>query len=406
MERKEKRMYCTREVTKDIIWVGGNDRRLALFENLFPIPDGVSYNSYVILDEKTAVMDTVDASITRQFIENVEHALGGRKLDYLVINHMEPDHCATIGELLRIHPELTLVGNEKTFRLISQFYDIDMEGRTLAVKEGDTLCLGKHTLHFVFAPMVHWPEVMMAYEESEKILFAADAFGSFGAHNGALFSDEVADAKAELPEMRRYYGNIVGKYGPQVQAVLKKAAGLDIAVICPLHGLIWRGDFGWVLEAYDKWSKYEPEEKSVAVFYASMYGDTQNAAEILAGMLAQEGVKGIRVYDVSKTHVSYLISEVFRCSHLVMAAPTYNNGLYPAMENLLTDMAALNLQNRTVGLIANGSWAPQSGKIMDAKLSAMKNMRVLEGTVTLHSSLKEEQTEELAALCRQIVESL
>lgn len=399
-------MHNTRQVTDSLVWVGGSDRRLALFENLFPIPDGVSYNSYLILDDKTALIDTVDSSITRQFMENIEYALAGRPLDYLVVNHMEPDHCANIEELARRYPQMQIVGNQKTFQMIDQFYAFSLTDRTLTVKENDTLSLGRHTLRFLFAPMVHWPEVMMTYDEEDRLLFSADAFGAFGSLDGFLFSDELDPPQRLLPEMRRYYGNIVGKYGPQVQAVLKKAAGLTIETICPLHGPVWRGDFGWVLEAYDKWSRYEPEEKSVAILYGSMYGDTQNAAEILATGLSKAGVRGVRVYDLSKTHVSYLIAEVFRCSHLVLAAPTYNNGIYPAMDAFLHDMQALALQNRTVGLIENGSWAPQSGKRMREELEKMKDMRVLPETVSIRSSVKEAQLSSLEMLKQQILDTL
>ena len=331
-------LYCTRKVTDTIWWVGGNDRRLALFENLFPIPHGVSYNSYVIMDEKTALMDTTDPSITSLFLANVAHTLNGRKLDYLIINHMEPDHCSNIEEIMHRYPETTLVCNAKTLQMIGQFYDLDLTGRTMIIKEGDTLSLGSHTLHFVAAPMVHWPEVMMVYEDSEKILFSADGFGSFGALNGNLFNDEINFDRDWLDDARRYYTNIVGKYGAQVQAVLKKASGLDIQMICPLHGPIWRNNLAYILDKYVKWSTYEPEDKAVAIMYGSMYGNTERAADILATALSTAGVKDVRVYDISNTDVSELISEAFRCSHIVIASPTYNGGLYPVVESLLNDM--------------------------------------------------------------------
>ena len=399
-------MYCTRKLTEQVTWVGGSDRRLALFENLFPVPRGVSYNSYLILDEKTALLDTADASISRQFVENVLHTLGGRSLDYLVINHMEPDHCANIESLALRFPEMKLVGNAKTFTFLAQFYDLPLDGRTITVKEGDTLSLGGHTLHFYMAPMVHWPEVMVTYESSEKLLFSADAFGTFGALNGVLFNDEVDFDRDWLDDARRYYANIVGKYGLQVQAALKKLSGLDIAMICPLHGPVWRSRFDYLLGKYDLWSRYEPEQKAVAIFYSSMYGDTENAASILAAGLAEGGVKGITMYDVSSTHISHLISEVFRCSHLVLAAPTYNNGIYPAMANLLHDMKALMLQNRTVGLVENGSWAPVSGKLMRAELEGLKGFQVLEPVVSLKSALKEGSLEQLDGLKDAILASL
>ncbi len=399
-------MYCTRNVTESIIWVGGCDRRLALFENLFPISRGVAYNSYVILDEKTALIDTVDSSISRQFLENIHHALNGRSLDYLVINHMEPDHCANIEELMLRFPNLHIVGNEKTLTLIRQFYDMDVEGRILTVKENDILSLGRHTLRFYFTPMVHWPEVMMSYEENEKILFSADAFGSFGALNGALFSDEVDFDKDWLRDARRYYGNIVGKYGPQVQAALRKLSGVDIRMLCPLHGPVWRHDLDYILGKYDRWSRYEPEEKTVALFYGSMYGDTENAVNILAAGLAEHGIRNIAVYDMSSIHVSELIAEVLRCSHLVLASPTYNNGIYPAMLNFLHDMKALNLQNRTVALIENGSWAPSSAKQIQALLEDMKKIRILQPVVSIRSSVKQDAMRSLSELKEKILDSL
>lgn len=400
-------MYCTRKVTPTVTWVGGNDRRLALFENLFPIPRGVSYNSYLILDDKTALLDTADAAITRQFLENVLHTLDGRPLDYLIINHMEPDHCAAIAELMLRFPSLKLVGNAKTFPLIGQFYpDLVTEDRTITVKEGETLSLGAHTLQFFSAPMVHWPEVMVTYEQSEKILFSADAFGSFGALDGILFADEINFERDWLPDYRRYYSNIVGKYGVQVQNALKKLSGLDIQVICPLHGPVWRRDLDVLLGKYDTWSRYAPEEKAVALFYGSMYGDTENAVNILASALAEAGVHNIAVYDISSTHVSQAISEIFRCSHIVLAAPTYNNGIYPAMLNLLHDMKALCVQNRTVALIENGSWAPTSGKNVRAMVDELKNMTILEPMVTVRSSVNATSREALEQLAQQIAQSM
>ena len=399
-------MQNIRNITDKILWVGASDRRLHLFENMFPIPDGVAYNSYVILDEKTAIMDTADSSVTRQYLENLTAALGGRQPDYLVVNHMEPDHCADIAELARLYPSMQIVGNQKTFGLMNQFYNMDLEGRTVVVKEGDVLDLGEHKLTFVMAPMVHWPEAMMTYESTHKILFSADAFGSFGALDGAVFNDENLDPHGLHSELRRYYSNIVGKYGMQVQAVLKKAAGLEISMICPLHGPIWREDLGWLLDKYQKWSSYTPEENTVAIFYGSMYGNTAEAADLLAGKLTAAGVKGVTVRDVSKTAVSYLISDVFRASHLVLAAPTYNNGLYPKMANFIEDMKALNVQNRTVSIIENGSWAPQSGKIMRAMLGEMKDMTVLEKSLTVRSALKEDQLAVLDEITAEILASL
>ena len=399
-------MQNIRNVTDKILWVGASDRRLHLFENMFPIPDGVAYNSYVIVDEKIAILDTADSSVTRQYQENLTAALAGRQPDYLVVNHMEPDHCADIAELAKLYPSMQIVGNQKTFGLMNQFYNMDLADRTLVVKEGDVLDLGEHKLNFVMAPMVHWPEAMMTFESTHGILFSADAFGSFGALDGSLFNDENRNPHGLHSEMRRYYSNIVGKYGMQVQSVLKKAAALDIKMICPLHGPVWREDLAWLLDKYQKWSSYTPEENTVAIFYGSMYGNTAEVADLLAGKLAEAGVKGVTVRDVSKTDVSYLISDVFRASHLVLASPTYNNGLYPKMANFIEDMKALNVQNRTVSIIENGSWAPQSGKVMREMLGEMKNMTVLEKSLSIRSALKQEQLAVLDEMTAEILEAL
>ena len=399
-------MYNVRKVTEDIVWVGASDRRLALFENIFPIPRGVSYNSYVLLDEKTVLLDTVDASVAGQFFENLEHVLDGRKLDYLIVNHMEPDHCAMIGDLVRRYPEVQVVGNTKTFGMIKQFFGTDFAERAVTVKEGDTLATGAHTLHFVMAPMVHWPEVMVTYDEKDKVLFAADGFGTFGALNGNIFADEVDFDRDWLDDARRYYTNIVGKYGASVQALLKKASGLEIAVSCPLHGPIWRENLGYILEKYQKWSTYEAEDQAVVILYATMYGNTASAADALAGRLAAKGVKKIAVYDVSNTHVSELISEIFRASHVVFAAPTYNGGIYPVMENLLADMKALAVQNKTVALMENGTWAPMTAKQMREKLAELKNVTILDTQITIKSAMAPEQEGQLEALADAIVASM
>lgn len=399
-------MYCTKKIYEDLYWVGGNDRRLALFENIYPISRGVSYNSYVLLDEQTVLLDTVDRAINDLFFENLEHVLAGRTLDYVIVNHMEPDHCASLAELVLRYPEIKIVCNAKTLGIIRQFYRFDADSRTLIVKEGDTLSTGKHTLTFVMAPMVHWPEVMVTYDTTDKTLFSADAFGTFGALNGNLFADEVHFETEWLDDARRYYTNIVGKYGPQVQALLKKAAGLEIRMICPLHGPIWRENIGWFLDKYQHWSSYTPEDHSVVIAAGSVYGNTMNAVEILAGMLADRGVKNIKLYDVSNTHPSVLVSEAFRCSHLVFAASTYNNGIFTPMETVLLDLAAHNLQNRTVALIENGTWAPVSGKLMRELVEKLKKTQILEPSVTLRSSLKEEQLSALEALADAIVQSL
>ena len=399
-------MYNIKNVTEDIVWVGASDRRLALFENIFPIPRGVSYNAYVLLDEKNVLLDTVDASVAGQFFENLEAALGERTLDYLVVNHMEPDHCAMIGDIIRRYPQIQIIGNAKTFGMIRQFFGTDYAERAITVKEGDTLSTGKHTLHFVMAPMVHWPEVMVTYDEKDKVLFAADGFGTFGALNGNIFADEVDFDRDWLDDARRYYTNIVGKYGASVQALLKKASGLDIAVICPLHGPIWRENLGYILEKYQKWSTYEAEDQAVVILYATMYGNTASAADALAGRLAAKGVKKIAVYDVSNTHVSELISEIFRASHVVFAAPTYNGGIYPVMENLLADMKALAVQNKTVALMENGTWAPTTAKQMREKLAELKNVTILDTQITIKSAMAPEQEGQLEALADAIVASM
>ena len=399
-------MYCTRNVTDSIVWVGGNDRRLALFENLFPIPRGVSYNSYLIMDEKTCLMDTADASIRQQFIENVLGTLNGRTLDYLVVNHMEPDHCSNNEELALRFPEMKIVGNAKTLTFIQQFYQLDLSDRFIAVTEKDTLSLGTHEFHFVFAPMVHWPEVMMCYESSEKILFSADAFGSFGALNGTLFDDEIELDSEWLNDARRYYTNIVGKFGVQVQNVLKKAAALDIAVIAPLHGNVWRSKIGFILEKYNLWSTYTPEENGVVIVYGSMYGNTENAANVLAVKLAEKGIRNIRLYDVSNTHVSQLIAETFRYSHIVVAAPTYNNEIYPAMYNYLHDMKALNVQKRKVAIMENGTWGPLSRKLMTEFLQGLKEVTILEPKVTIRSALNETSMDQLETMAQCLKDSL
>lgn len=399
-------MYCTRKLTEQVWWVGGSDRRLALFENLFPITRGVSYNSYLILDEQTAVVDTVDSSISRQFLENVLHTLDGRPLDYLVINHMEPDHGACIEEILLRYPQVQIISTEKAFLLMRQFgFDVDSHP-CITVAEGDTFTFGAHTVTFVGAPMVHWPEAMVTFDTTNGVLFSADAFGSFIALDGKLFADEVNFDRDWLDEARRYYTNIVGKYGAQVQSLLKRAAGMEIQMICPLHGPIWRENLEWFLEKYQRWSTYTPEDRGVAIFCGSIYGHTENAAEILAARLAERGVKNISLYDVSHTDVSYLVSEAFRCSHLVLASATYNGEIYTPMENFLRDLACHGLRGRSVALIENGTWAARSGMLMTKLLEEMKEMRVMEGTVTLKSSVKEAQRRGLESLADAIADEL
>ena len=394
-------MHCTRKVSDDLIWVGADDRRLFCFEGVYGVPDGVSYNSYLLLDEKTVLFDTVDKAVYEVFFENVAHALGGRKLDYLLISHMEPDHAATIEGLLLRHPVVRILCNAKVKTMLSQFFLTDYSDRIDLVKEGDVFSAGRHELTFLMAPMVHWPEVMMTYDKTTGTLFSADAFGSFGALNGRLFNTESDFFAEGLNEARRYYTNIVGKYGPQVQAALKKAAALEIKTVCPLHGFVWREGFGAFLEKYQLWSSYTPEENSVLLAYASVYGHTENAANILAVKLCERGVR-VRMYDTSVTPASYIVSDAFRCSHLVFAATTYNNGVFVTMENLLHDLAAHNLQKRRVAVIENGSWAPASGKLMRELLSPLKNIEFVADNITLKSALADGQDAALDALADQI----
>ena len=398
-------MYCTRKVTDDIIWVGANDRRLARFENLYPLTTGVSYNSYLILDEKTSLMDTADHSASKQFAENVRHALGGRKLDYLVVQHMEPDHCFNISYIMNHYKDTKVVVNAKTVPMLKQFFNNIDESRLLVVKEMDTLELGKHTLTFVMAPLVHWPEVMMTYDSFDKVLFSADGFGTFGAINGTIFDDEVNFDRDWLDEARRYYTNICGKYGVQVQNVLKKATGLDIKILCPLHGIIWRTNPGYFIDKYLTWSSYEPEEKAVMIAYASMYGNTENMAEVLAFKLAERGVKA-RLFDVSGHDTSWLLSEAFRHSHIVLASTTYNGGVYPLMDHLLHEMKSHGLKNRTFAFVDNGSWGPAAARLMGKFVEDFKDCRVLPETLTIKSSLKTEHLDKLDALADALKEDL
>jgi len=399
-------MYTVRNVTDDLYWVGGNDHRLALFENVHPIPSGVSYNSYLLLDEKTVLFDTVDWSVCREMLKNIESVLNGRPLDYLVINHMEPDHGASIEEVILRYPNVKIISTEKSFLFMRQF-GFQIDGYDDEVKEGDVRSFGKHQVTFVTAPMVHWPEVMVTFDVTNGVLFSADAFGSFIALDGKLFNDEVNFDRNWVDEARRYYTNIVGKYGPFVQALLKKAGTIDIKMICPLHGPVWRSNFDYLLDKYDKWSRYEPEEKGVMIVYASMYGNTEYAAQALASRLCDKGMSNVFVYDVSSTHVSYLISETFRLSHVVLASVTYNLGIYPPMHNYLMDMKKLNVQNRTFAVVENGSWAPTSGALMSEFLdNEMKMIHVLEETMTINSSLDELKESELEALADSIIESM
>ncbi|HOP74557.1 MAG TPA: FprA family A-type flavoprotein [Bacillota bacterium] len=400
-------MYSVQQITPQIYWVGGNDRRLERFENMFPLPNGVAYNSYLIMDDKTALLDTVDSSISALYIENVTHVLNGRSLDYLVVNHMEPDHCANIEQLVRLYPDVKIVGNKKTFQFIEQFYQMPLQKNFYTVQEGDELPLGRHTLKFFTAPMVHWPEVMFTYEKTEQILFSADAFGTFGALNGNLFNDQTDFEGFYLDEARRYYANIVGKYGAQVQAALKKLSGTDIRMICPLHGPVWRSNLSYILDKYQHWSQYIPEKDGVVLAYASMYGNTENVINFLASKLSERGVTDMRIYDVSKTHPSYIIADAWKYSHLVLGAPTYNMGLYYVMDSLLREMAGLQLQRRKVALIANYTWAPSVAvKAMQALIGQMKDMELIAPPFEINSAMKPKQEEALDKLADAICASL
>lgn len=397
-------MYQEIAITEDLYYVGASDRRLALFENIYPVTRGVSYNSYLLLDRKTVLFDTVDSAVSEQFLENVAHVLNGRTLDYLVVHHMEPDHSSVLMRLTEIYPEATIICNRKIAQMIENYFPIALQNIRI-VADGEIVDFGKHQFKFVFAPMVHWPEVMLSVDVTNGTLFSADAFGTFGALGGNVYADEVHFERDFLDEARRYYINIVGKYGVQVQNALKKLAGTEISLICPLHGPIWRKDFQFILQKYDTWSKYEAEEKGVVVFYGSIYGHTQNAAEILATEIAQRGVFA-QVYDCSKMHVSELVSEAFRYSHAVFAAATYNNLIFTPMEILLNDLKAHNYSNRKYALIENGTWAPQAGTLMDTILSSGKGLVRIGEKVTLLSSVKEEQRAQIVSLAEQIVKDV
>lgn len=382
-------------ITDDILYIGVNDNDIDLFEGQFPVPRGIAYNSYVILDEKTAVMDTVDKKKKKEFLENLENALDGKCPDYLVISHVEPDHASSVGAFLEKYPSTTLVGNAKTFQILSCYFDL-RSANTLTVKEGDTLCLGKHELSFLMAPMVHWPEVMLSYESSDKVLFSADAFGKFGA----------LDAKEDWEEeAARYYFNIVGKFGMPVQTVLKKAAALDIQIICPLHGPMLKENLGYYLEKYKTWSSYEPDREGIFIAYASLHGNTAKAAEKLREILSDKGCSDIFVLDLAREDISTALEKAFRYGKIVLAASSYNGSVIPCMEHFLSYLKGKNYQKRTVALIENGSWAPSAGKTMAALLSQMAGITVLEPTVTLRGAVKEEDLKALEELADCLLKS-
>lgn len=394
-------MYCIRKVNDDYTWVGADCRRLALFEGVFGVPDGVSFNSYLLMDDKTVLFDTVDSAVRTTFRENVAHVLNGKAPDYLVVHHMEPDHAAEMADLARQYPDMAILCSAAAKNMIAQFFDAELAGRVTVVKEGDTLCTGRHTLRFIAAPMVHWPEVLMTYDETDKLLLSADAFGSFGALNGTLFADEVDFDREVLDEARRYYTNIVGKYGAQVQAVLQKAAGLDIRMLLPLHGHVWRQDLGYILGKYDLWSRWEPEVRGVMIAYASVYGNTEKAAQLLAEKLKEQGCPKVVLTCVQREDWAEAVEDAFRYGKLVLAAPTYNGFLFPAMREFIEHLTERNYQNRQVAFIENGSWAPAAAKEMKKLLEGCKNV-TLGSTVTIRSAMTEETPAQLDALAQEL----
>ena len=398
-------MHNIKKITNNLSWIGANDRRLAMFEGVYSVPKGVSYNSYLLQDRETVLFDTVDKAVHQHFLENLSYALHGKPLDYLIVQHMEPDHSVGIADLLDRYPEMKVVCNAKALEMIKQFYDVELEGRVKIVTEGDMLSTGKHNLHFVMAPMVHWPEVMVTYDSTDKILFSADAFGCFGALDGAVFADEIDFSRDYMDEARRYYTNIVGKYGTQVKMLLKKASKLEIDMICPLHGFVWRKNLQSILEKYILWSNYEPEEKGVMIAYASVYGNTENAAEILSSRLWDKGIKTV-MFDVSVTPASEIVAAAFQYSHLVFASTTYNAGIFVTMEALISDLVAHNLQNRTLAIIENGSWAATSGGLIRKKLEKCKNMIFIEKILSIKSSVKASQLAEITEMADALAASI
>lgn len=381
-------------ITNDIKYVGVNDHEIDLFEGQFTVPNGMAYNSYVITDEKTAVMDTVDARFTAEWLGNIESVLGGRKPDYLVVQHMEPDHSANIVNFLTAYPEATVIENSKTLTMMKNFFDYDFDGKVQLVEDGSSISLGRHELTFVFAPMVHWPEVMFTYDKADKVLFTADGFGKFG----ALDVDEEWDCEA-----RRYYFGIVGKYGAQVQSVLKKAAALDINIICPLHGPVLSEDLGHYIEKYDIWSSYKPESEGVMIAYTSVYGHTKKAAERLADMLRAKGCPKVVVTDLAREDIAEAIEDAFRYGKLVLATTTYNSDIFPFMMHFIDGLTERGYRNRTIGLIENGSWAPVAAKVMRDKFASSKNITILETTVRIKSALNAESEAQLAQLADELL---
>ena len=381
------------KITDTIRYAGVNDHQVDLFEGQYKVPNGMAYNSYVILDEKIAVMDTVDASFTHEWLDNLDRILEGRKPDYLIVQHMEPDHAANVANFLKVYPETTVVANAKTFTMIQNFFGLDLEGQKLEVTNGGTLNLGNHNLTFVFAPMVHWPEVMVTYDSTDKVLFSADGFGKFG----ALDVEEDWDDEA-----RRYFIGIVGKYGPQVQKLLKVAAGLDIQTICPLHGPVLTENLGHYIGLYDTWSSYTPETEGIVIAYTSVYGHTKKAVEMLADKLRSKGCPKVVVYDLARDDMSLALSDAFRYSKLVLATTTYNASIYPFMHDYITRLVEHNFQNRTVGIIENGSWAPLAAKVMKEMLSKCKKINWLDTTVKVLSAVNQENKDQLEAMAGEL----
>lgn len=396
-------IHNIRMVQDDLVYLGVSDQRIALFENVYPVPRGISYNSYLLLDDKTVLFDTVDRTVAGQFFENLMYALDGRELDILVVHHMEPDHSSAIAEVVRRFPKVQIYTTELAARMLMQFQKVDLAKHGVVVKEGDTLNTGHHDLIFTMAPMIHWPEVMFSFDTTTGTLFSADAFGTFGAIGGNLFADEVNFKTEWLEDARRYYCNIVGKYGKQVQDVLAVAGTLDIKMVCPLHGPIWREDLGWYIDKYDKWSFYTPEETAVLVVYGSVYGGTENAANLIASRLSQGGQFNVVTRDVSKTHSSELLAEAFRCSHIVFASMTYNMGIFTPMKNFLLDLEAHNLQNRSYALIENGSWSPVAAELMEEILGRMAGMKKIGDKVTILSTTDETSYDQIVALADEIL---
>ena len=382
------------KISDSVVYIGVNDKTIDLFESQYKVQNGVSYNSYVILDEKVAVMDTVDKRVTEQWLENLSQALNGRTVDYLVVSHLEPDHASNIQKLAELYPNMKIVGNAKIFSMLPQFFTMDFSDRSVVVKEGDTLSLGSHTLQFFMAPMVHWPEVMVEYEQSEKILFSADGFGKFGALD---VEEDWTD------EARRYFINIVGKYGTQVQNLLKKAATLDIQTICPLHGPVLKENLGYYIDKYLTWSSYEPEEEGVVIAYASIHGNTAKAAEKMAEILKEKGAKAVRSFDLARDDMAEAVSEAFRYDKLILMSPTYDGALFPCMEDFLYHLKVKTYKKRTVGIVENGSWAPMAGKLMKAYLETLKDIQICEPVVSIKSVMKEADEKNLETLAEALL---